>query len=448
MTGWRILGLCAALAFPVGSLSRRQCERNDETDWSGFETALEWSGLAREDGVSTLAADLRTGEELSLPVPHTYAIVGGGEWGPRVVAKALLESVYVDWISDVYLLDMKEGKSYLGNDDGFDEAQTWFNEHLCKAIDRCPRKAVVVLDNVHVLKGEGIRLLDKMLSLTDGEKTNMDCDDRKVSAERCLFLMLLNEDGLEEDRRKSGKDRLTALWEFEGLTFTTQAFVGRIDVAVSLSQKPKRLPDKMKNAWDQARALPADGWKVQPPTWVKAAWEEMKAAWEETDRGTIQAIGVGAAATMLAACFKLGWFQALFKQARPGRASANTGTGSGGGGPGGDGGNGEREIGRGETSGMRGGGAAGGGTPIDADLVGNGEEKEGAGAEGDGLPNGESQDGPRSTEDDSCSATPRAAPAAEAPGASASPAAVAVASTPRRSARLELLQQPSQNTRK
>lgn len=44
----------------------------------------------------------------------------------------------------------------------------------------------------------------------------MDCDDHKVSAERCLFLMLLNEDGLEENRRKSGKDRLTAAWEFKG----------------------------------------------------------------------------------------------------------------------------------------------------------------------------------------------------------------------------------------
>ena len=50
------------------------------------------------------------------------------------------------------------------------QAQTWFNEHLCRAIERCPRKAVVVLDNVHVLEGEEIRLLDKMLSLTDGEK--------------------------------------------------------------------------------------------------------------------------------------------------------------------------------------------------------------------------------------------------------------------------------------
>lgn len=44
----------------------------------------------------------------------------------------------------------------------------------------------------------------------------MECGDHKVSAERCLFLMLLNEDGLDENKRKSGKDRLTAAWEFKG----------------------------------------------------------------------------------------------------------------------------------------------------------------------------------------------------------------------------------------
>lgn len=51
---------------------------------------------------------------VSLPVPHTYVIVGGGEWGPRVVAKALLESVYVDWEEEVYLLDMKDAGAHLG----------------------------------------------------------------------------------------------------------------------------------------------------------------------------------------------------------------------------------------------------------------------------------------------------------------------------------------------
>jgi len=54
-------------------------------------------------------------------VPHTYVIVGGGEWGPRVVAKALLESVYVDWEEEVYLLDMKEARAHLGTlDSGVD----------------------------------------------------------------------------------------------------------------------------------------------------------------------------------------------------------------------------------------------------------------------------------------------------------------------------------------
>lgn len=65
----------------------------------------------------------------SLSVPHTYAIVGGGEWGPRVVAKALLESVYVDWVDDVYLLDMEEGKSYLRPDNGFDKVRAVFSHH-------------------------------------------------------------------------------------------------------------------------------------------------------------------------------------------------------------------------------------------------------------------------------------------------------------------------------
>lgn len=47
-------------------------------------------------------------------------------------------------------------------------------------------------------------------------RSNMDCDDHKVSAERCLFLILLNEDGLEENRRKSGKERLMGAWDFKG----------------------------------------------------------------------------------------------------------------------------------------------------------------------------------------------------------------------------------------
>jgi len=55
----------------------------------------------------------------------------------------------------------------------------------------------------------------------------MECDDHKVSAERCLFLMLLNEDGLEENIRKSGKDRLTAAWEFKGERWRLRTEAGR-----------------------------------------------------------------------------------------------------------------------------------------------------------------------------------------------------------------------------
>lgn len=55
-------------------------------------------------------------------MPHTYVIVGGGEWGPRVVAKALLESVYVDWEEEVYLLDMKDARAHLDTlDSGSDK---------------------------------------------------------------------------------------------------------------------------------------------------------------------------------------------------------------------------------------------------------------------------------------------------------------------------------------
>ena len=48
----------------------------------------------------------------SLPVPHVYAVIGGGEWGPRAVVKALLESVYVGgWNTGaVVVVDMEEAK--------------------------------------------------------------------------------------------------------------------------------------------------------------------------------------------------------------------------------------------------------------------------------------------------------------------------------------------------
>lgn len=41
--GWRVLGLFAALALPVGSsrlLSRGRCERKGEPDWLRFRTAI------------------------------------------------------------------------------------------------------------------------------------------------------------------------------------------------------------------------------------------------------------------------------------------------------------------------------------------------------------------------------------------------------------------------
>ena len=40
--------------------------------------------------------------------PVAYAVIGGGEWGPRAVARALLDSLYVAWERDTVLLDMEE----------------------------------------------------------------------------------------------------------------------------------------------------------------------------------------------------------------------------------------------------------------------------------------------------------------------------------------------------
>lgn len=44
-----------------------------------------------------------------------------------------------------------------------------------------------------------------------------------------------------------------------GLEFTTKAFVGRIDIAVSLSQTRHPPPDGMEADWSKARTLPKDG---------------------------------------------------------------------------------------------------------------------------------------------------------------------------------------------
>lgn len=37
------------------------------------------------------------------------------------MAKALLESVYVDWVNDVYLLDMEEAKAYMRPENEFEK---------------------------------------------------------------------------------------------------------------------------------------------------------------------------------------------------------------------------------------------------------------------------------------------------------------------------------------
>lgn len=57
-------------------------------------------------------------------MPHTYVIVGGGEWGPRVVAKALLESVYERWSNDVVVLDMEEQPAFWGPTSNLDTVRT------------------------------------------------------------------------------------------------------------------------------------------------------------------------------------------------------------------------------------------------------------------------------------------------------------------------------------
>lgn len=48
----------------------------------------------------------------SLPVPHVYAVLGGGDWGPRAVVKAVVESVYLaGWNTGaVVVVDMEEAK--------------------------------------------------------------------------------------------------------------------------------------------------------------------------------------------------------------------------------------------------------------------------------------------------------------------------------------------------
>lgn len=60
----------------------------------------------------------------SLSVPHVYAVLGGGEWGPRTVVKAWLESVYHGgWNTGaVVVVDMEEAKR-VHRDRGIEEVE-------------------------------------------------------------------------------------------------------------------------------------------------------------------------------------------------------------------------------------------------------------------------------------------------------------------------------------
>ncbi|CAM9979506.1 unnamed protein product [Ectocarpus sp. 12 AP-2014] len=201
---------------------------------------------------------------------------------------------------------MEEQAAFWGPSSNLDKAQEQLNRQLCVAIERCVGRAVVVLDNVHLLQGEDLRVLDTMLSLTDGRKSNMECNGHKVSGEGCLFLLLLNEEGSEDMKRLSGKDRLLSAWEFRGMEFTTRAFVGRVDVAVSLSKEPTVVPAETKSAWQDARKGPAPEGVLDRANGV---WREVvkvergiRTALREADRDTLQAVGVVATAAAVLAC--------------------------------------------------------------------------------------------------------------------------------------------------
>ncbi|CAN0501840.1 unnamed protein product [Ectocarpus sp. 12 AP-2014] len=201
---------------------------------------------------------------------------------------------------------MEEQAAFWGPSSNLDKAQEQLNRQLCVAIERCVGTAVVVLDNVHLLQGEDLRVLDTMLSLTDGRKSNMECNGHKVSGEGCLFLLLLNEEGSEDMKRLSGKDRLLSAWEFRGMEFTTRAFVGRVDVAVSLSKEPTFVPEETKSAWQDARKGPAPEGVLDRANGV---WREVvkvergiRTALREADRDTLQAVGVVATAAAVLAC--------------------------------------------------------------------------------------------------------------------------------------------------
>lgn len=82
--------------------------------------ALPEPHLPRVYGINTMATPAP-----STPVPHVYALLGGGDWGPRAVVKAFLESTYVGgWKTGaVVVVDMEEAKR-VHRDSGIQEV-TW-----------------------------------------------------------------------------------------------------------------------------------------------------------------------------------------------------------------------------------------------------------------------------------------------------------------------------------
>lgn len=54
-----------------------------------------------------------------------YAIAGGGQWGARAVATALLDSMYETWPSKVAVLDMEEAVEVYRNS-GLEEVRCYY----------------------------------------------------------------------------------------------------------------------------------------------------------------------------------------------------------------------------------------------------------------------------------------------------------------------------------
>lgn len=90
------------------------------------------------------------------------------------------------------------------------------------------------------------------------------------------------------------------------MEFTTRAFVGRVDVAVSLSQEPNFVPEETKPAWNDARKGPASEGVLDRANEV---WQEVvkverriRTVLREADRDTLQAVGVVATAAAMLGC--------------------------------------------------------------------------------------------------------------------------------------------------